>query len=248
MSVKSYREYVADTAWQEGYVAYQGRYVESPRESDKQLVEIVREVGGVEGGLRVLDVGCSTGNLFRLLSRELAPSLSLSGCDLAEEGLTQAGVDPDLAHVAFSTRDVTDLGYEAEFDVVTCSALLYLLAEDELYAALRSINAALAPGGALVVWDLFSPFEQELSVVERSGSHPEGLPIRVRSYQSMELACYSAGFSSSEFRPFEIPVELGPPQGMADVSSYTVDTEDHGRLIFRGAFLQPWCFLIARKG
>ena len=64
----TYREYVTDQAFLREYNAYQAKYAHEIRESDKVLIELVRAIvkghDNAEGRLRLLDVGCSTGNLL----------------------------------------------------------------------------------------------------------------------------------------------------------------------------------------
>ena len=249
--MSGYRAYAADTNWQEQYAAYQERYRHTPRESDWETTRIVAELcaehniteaGRAHARLSLLDAGCSTGNLLRLLHLQL-PGLRLDGCDLAEVILSQ---DRDDSYHLFG-GDITSLGVDAQYDIVTVSAVLYLLDTAEFEQALASIFAALRPGGHLVAWDWFNPYEQQLDIVETSASHPQGLGIRCRPYSLVEQACYHAGYVNTEFRPFEIGFDLPPPSSRDDLGSYTVDTTQHGRMIFRGLLHQPWCHLIAHK-
>src|SRR5687767_4477614 len=77
-----YRDYVEDSAHMREYSDYQQRYAETPRESDKVLIDLVRE-HAPEGG-SLLDMGCSTGNLLLHISR-LLPGLELHGADMASD-------------------------------------------------------------------------------------------------------------------------------------------------------------------
>ena len=63
------------------YDDYQQRYRDSIRESDKVLIDLIREAAAGRPA-RLLDIGCSTGNLLRHI-RRLVPGLDLHGGDLA---------------------------------------------------------------------------------------------------------------------------------------------------------------------
>jgi SAM-dependent methyltransferase len=105
----------------------------------------------VEHGLSgrcVLDVACGTGKSFVPL---LERGYDVSACDLAPSMVAVARTrlpDPARAFVA----DMRALPASGEFDLVTCldDAVNYLLEPHELEAALRSMGAALRPGGLLL--------------------------------------------------------------------------------------------------
>src|SRR3954452_23636356 len=73
-----YRAYVEDAEHMRIYSEYQERYATSPRESDKVLIELVRQHAPDGGSL--LDMGRSTGFLLLHLSR-LLPGRELHGPD-----------------------------------------------------------------------------------------------------------------------------------------------------------------------
>lgn len=241
-----YKEYVADRKFIEDYSAYQRRYAEQIRESDKALIEIVRELAAAKPSLRLLDVGCSTGNLLRHLKR-LVPGLELTGGDLTVEVLEQCRADPDLAGIAFEEMDLLGLP-ERDFDVVVANAVLYLLADEEFERAARSVAGALRPGGTFIAFDFFHPFEQELEIKETSRTHTNGLMLHFRSEGRARPVLGEAGFEEVAFRPFRIGIDLPRPADDGEIISYTRTAADGERLLFRGTLYQPWCHLVARKG
>lgn len=243
----SYREYVADGEFMRGYAEYQKRYAQQVRESDKVLIALVRELAEGRGRpLRLLDAGCSTGNLLLHL-KHAVPGLELVGGDLAADVLEECRRDPDLAGIGFEELDLLDLGFESGFDVVVANAVLYLLTEPELERAAASVSRALRPGGAFLAFDFFHPFEQELEILERSQTHPDGLALHFRPYGGAQAVLRAAGFERVEFRPFEIPIDLPRPERDDEIVSYTRRTHAGERLLFRGTLFQPWCHLVAQK-
>ena len=246
MTQDHYKEYVADREFISDYSAYQQKYAEQIRESDRVVVDIVRELAAGEQGVRVLDVGCSTGNLLRHL-KNLVPGLDLTGADLTPEVLDGCRADPELEGISFEEMDLLDLP-EGRFDVVISNAVLYLMSDEEYERAAASVAAALRPGGSFVAFDFFHEFEQELEIRETSRTHPRGLMLHFRPRASAARVFREAGFEATDFRPFEIPIDLPRHPDDGELISYTRAGADGERLLFRGALYQPWCHLVARKG
>lgn len=242
----AYLDYVADEAFTSGYREYQRRYVDEPRESDRVLVRLVdRMLAGRTGD--VLDLGCSTGNLLRHL-RRIRPDLRLTGGDLITSHLDECRRDPEFAGITFAEMDALDLGDARRWDVVVMNAVLYLFTPEQFAAALRSVARVLRPGGALVAFDLFHPFGQELTITEASETHPDGLTLHFRSYRAVEEACAAAGLGAPQITPFRIPIDLPQPADDDTIISYTVPTARGERLLFRGTLHQPWCHSVVPAG
>lgn len=93
---RSFLDYVNDAGHMRLYAEYQRRYAGSMRESDRVLIDRIRELvgGALARGEQpsVLDLGCSTGNLLWHLKQAL-PGLRLAGGDVAA-GLERAGFAP----------------------------------------------------------------------------------------------------------------------------------------------------------
>lgn len=249
MSTPSYSEYVSDRSFHDRYVAYQERYADSIRESDKVLLALVGEVTD-RPDPAILDIGCSTGNLLMHL-RDALPDARLTGGDMAADVIESCRRDPRLTGIDFQVMDMADI--RGRYDVVIANATGFFLTADEYERALESVARSLEPGGTYLAFEWLHPFRQELAIRETSRSHPEGLTIHARSYEAVEGMLRRAGFRHVEFRPFEIPIDLergrtfgDNADGFEDLNSYTVRTADGARLLFRGALHQPWCHLVAR--
>jgi len=247
----SYKEYVVDKEFLDDYNTYQGKYAEQIRESDRIVIEMVRALAKertAKGGpLRLLDIGCSTGNLLLHLKR-LVPGIALTGGDLAESSLAECRANPQLAGIEFRTMNILDLHADTEFDVVTVNAVLYMMDDEQFRGALDSIRAALRRDGTMIVFDFFHPFPQDLTLNEVSKSHPKGLRLRFRPMPAVEATLGAAGFVNPVFRPFTLPIDLPLSGGPEDLITYTVPTQDGRKLPFRGTLFQPWCHLRATKG
>jgi SAM-dependent methyltransferase len=244
----NYHDYIGDNTFLGQYNAYQTKYAGQMRESDKVLIELVREIVGKhdsgEERTKLIDVGCSTGNLLLHLKRQL-PALALTGVDLAESSLDLCRSNPDLEGVLFEKVDLLTLGKEASFDIITINAVLYMMEDQQFETALGSLAKALRPGGVIIVFDFFHPFPHDLHIIEMSRSHPAGLRLRFRTMGLVEPLLHKAGFKNVVFRPFTLPMELPPSGGSDDLITYTVATREGAYLPFRGTLFQPWCHLTA---
>jgi SAM-dependent methyltransferase len=241
-----YQEYIADSGMLSRYDAYQDRYRDNIRESDKVLVELVRQAAGGKPA-RLLDIGCSTGNLLRHLKR-LVPGLQMTGSDLSKSAIAKCKADPELTGIAFGIHDMLDLSPAGRFDVIVANAVAVYFDRPDYEQAARSVARALNLGGTYIAFEWLHPFAvQELTIIETSEWHPDGLKIHFRPMRKVEATFRAAGFSSVEFLPFTLPIDLPFPGHDADVVTYTRKDEHGERMAFRGALYQPWCHMIARK-
>jgi cyclopropane fatty-acyl-phospholipid synthase-like methyltransferase len=232
--------YPNDARHMAGYVEYQRRYATNIRESDRIILELAAGLPAVE----LLDIGCSTGNLLRHLHHAL-PNLNLTGADLSEMQLEECRRDPTLSGITFAKMDIRDLPPD-RFDLIVANAILYGFSDEGFRECVSSISRSLRGAGHLIAFDFFHPFAQEVEIVERSPSFPEGHPLHFRSYQRTQENLRAAGFGEIDFRPFRIPIKL-PHPGYGSIVSYTAETTNGDKMLFSGTLFQPWCHLVAGK-
>lgn len=249
----TYKEYVTAQAFCADYSAYQKKYAVTPRESDKVIIDLVGQILAARGdaALDVLDVGCSTGNLLKHLRRS-HPQLRLTGGDLMLPVVEGCRNNPDLSDIEFLVLDIFDIPASLRYDVIIANAILYLFSDEELRRIAAHLSGALKPGGSLIVYDFSHGFEQNLTIQERSFSHPEGLTLHFRPYRVWRAAFEEAGFGAVDFRPFRIPLELPrrddlDPAKEESLITYTVRSREGENLLFRGTLFQPWSHIVARK-
>jgi 2-polyprenyl-3-methyl-5-hydroxy-6-metoxy-1,4-benzoquinol methylase len=145
------------------YASY-GRFHEvMAEESDQTTVaalvdHIVPLIPGgaaaLEAGIDVLDVGCGAGRALNLLA-DTYPRSRFTGFDLSPEAIGSARAeasDRGLANVRFEVRDVTDLGPDAAFDLVTAFDAIHDQARPD--AVLAGIAQVLRPGGRFLMQDI----------------------------------------------------------------------------------------------
>lgn len=230
------------------YLEYQKRYAASLRESDRVLIDQVARVVAERPGedLTLVDIGCSTGNLLRHIGGRI-PGLRLVGGDVYPAVIEGCREDESLGGISFEVMDILALDRDHAFDIVIVNAVLYLFGSDDLAKAIANVAAVTKAGGRFITFDLFHGSAQDLEVVERSETHPDGLLLHFRPFSDIRELLESNGFSEVSYEPFRIPIDLARPERPADISSHTVRTKGGERLIFRGALFTPWCHLTAVK-
>ena len=105
---------------------------------------------------RVLDVGCGTGYLLRLLARRCPHATELAGIDPAPSMIEAAEGAASDQRLRFTVGVAERLPYpDHHFDLVVSTTSFDHWADQR--AGLSECARVLAPGGHLVLADLFSP-------------------------------------------------------------------------------------------
>lgn len=100
-------------------------------------------------GMKMLDVGCGPANILEYL-----PDLDYTGMDLNEKHIVSARRrygDRGRFIVGDAARDLNQ--ENDTFDLISVSALLHHLSDDEARSLFRSIRPLLRPGGRIVTLD-----------------------------------------------------------------------------------------------
>lgn len=120
--------------------------------TDKFFLEKLR---GLISGKRIayLDVGCADGRRTKRFSNELEEFCKidrLCAIDYSREMVAQAqGI---LGHSNVAWGDITDLPFQAEFNVVTCMyGVIGYLPEDLIQQAFNNLSQTLVDGGILCI-------------------------------------------------------------------------------------------------
>jgi trans-aconitate 2-methyltransferase len=121
------------------------------QESVTQFQKLVLALLPQKDILRILDLGCGTGDLIFGLSRD-RPNLSLTGIDISSVNIQaakrRAASNPLGTNIAFFESDYYQL-HSAPFDVIIADSVLHLLVgNDEQLASKLAFD--LAPGGLLI--------------------------------------------------------------------------------------------------
>jgi SAM-dependent methyltransferase len=116
------------------------------RARNRAIAALVRQVTApLAAGHRVLEVGCGTGNVLRMLE-QLCPHGTVVGMDLLADGLRYAR---QRTRCALVQGDLHMPPFRAPFDVIGVFDVLEHFADDR--QVLSDLHRMLVPGGALLV-------------------------------------------------------------------------------------------------
>jgi SAM-dependent methyltransferase len=104
-----------------------------------------------EGPFRILDLGCGTGRISRLLAEHLGAKVSITLADINPMTLSREAMRLPTASLEGSACvHVYNVGnvWSQEFDLVLCMEIFHHIADLDL--AFRSIARSLSPGGFLI--------------------------------------------------------------------------------------------------
>jgi SAM-dependent methyltransferase len=112
------------------------------------LTEEVLRRAGVGPGMRVLDVGCGTGDVSFLAARLIGPTGSVIGVDRSAEAVAVAegrAREAGLGNVSFAAQDLSEVTVADPVDALVVRLVLMYLADPA--AVLRRLLEAVRPGG-----------------------------------------------------------------------------------------------------
>ena len=183
----------------------------------REFRELTADLIGVIPGESVLDLGCGTGALARILARRVGPTGCVAGVDLSMElieGAVDKAKDDDVS-IDYRVGSVEKLPFaDSTVDVVVSSLVLHHLAPDVVRRTIGEIHRVLKPGARLFVIDFASlaqagrPHDQASSAAnghwhDHGGSHPH--PEKSASHgllhdhrPTLATALREAGFTDVE--------------------------------------------------
>lgn len=129
----------------------------------QQLIDQAR----IAPGMTVVDLGCGTGTLV-ILVKQSEPAAHVIGVDVDEKilGIARAKIAKAGVDVELRQGLVQEVGLApGSVDRVLTSLVLHHLTTDEKLSALRTLHAALKPGGELHVLDFGPPHNALMSLV-----------------------------------------------------------------------------------
>jgi SAM-dependent methyltransferase len=149
---------------------------------------------GIKGGMRVLDVGCGSGDVTLLLAEMVGPGGEIVGADrepVAVEWARRRAKLQRIANVQFVEGDPADLNFDQAFDAVV--GRLVLMYYPDPAAAVRKLARHVRSEGLVV----FQEFDEEncrsmpnVAIFERSVSWIKETLRRTGAQMQMGLQLY----------------------------------------------------------
>ena len=108
--------------------------------------------GGIKKGMRVLDVGCGTGDVSMMVAELVGESGEAIGFDISESAVAIAqGVaqQNQLTNIKFIISDITELPYDlGQFDAIVGRRVL--MYQKDAVSSVKSLLSFLKPDGLLI--------------------------------------------------------------------------------------------------
>jgi trans-aconitate methyltransferase len=123
-----------------------GKYQKASAHQQDWGLRMISELS-LSGNERILDLGCGDGRLTKRLA-ELTPNGSVLGLDSSSQ-MIEAAKALERGNLSFICKDVCEMDYECEFDLIYSNAALHWV-KDHM-GLLASCRKALNSGG-LIRW------------------------------------------------------------------------------------------------
>jgi ubiquinone/menaquinone biosynthesis C-methylase UbiE len=169
----------------------------------RRIYERLASLSGARPGDLVVDVGCGTGYLTRIMAGSVAPGGSAVGVDASPEMTAYARRITTLQNCSFSegTAEALDAA-DGSQDIVVTSLMIHHLPEAMRPQAIREMYRVLRPGGRLLV----AEFRLATNRLGRLVAGPHMSPaMRNNPVHVLESMIRDAGFDgirSGDVRPW----------------------------------------------
>ncbi len=164
----------------------------------------------------MLDVGCGTGYLARMMARTVGPEGSVLGVDPSVPMIRYAREHTREAGCVFTEGFAEDLDApESAFDVVVTSLAVHHFPEEKRGQAIKEMFRVLRPGGRVLIADFRPPVGGS---AQRLVGALAGPVMRHNPVHLLEPFAREAGFrelDSGDLRPFLHYVRGVKPGGQA---------------------------------
>ncbi|MDQ3681365.1 MAG: class I SAM-dependent methyltransferase [Actinomycetota bacterium] len=171
---------------------------------------------GARPGDRVLDVGCGTGYLTRVMAEAVAPDGNARGVDPSGEAITRARRLTRIANCTFSDGIAEALDApDGSYDIVVSSLMIHHLPEPLRPQAIGEMFRVLRPGGTVLIAE-FRPPDSRIGRNLISVLHnPTMANNRVDLLQPMVRELGFGQLRTGDLRPWTHYVRALKPTGTA---------------------------------
>lgn len=184
---------------------------DQPKESFKQIADLIEEAGLNGPGRVIGDVGCGTGEFLHYM-RQRFPSTALKGWDILP-----AHIERGRQRVANCELRVGSALEASTAEPQSLDVALYL----GVHSIFEDIDPCFAnalswtkPGGAIYFFGVFNPYPVDVWLqFRRQGRPAEEREVAFNTFSKERISAYlddQIGAGRHRFIPFEMPFELEP--------------------------------------
>ncbi len=119
-----------------------------------EILPLIPTFENLKSGIKVLDVGCGSGNAINLMAKSF-PNSQFTGYDFSSEAIENATNEAKklgLSNIIFEKQDAASFSKESYFDVITAFDAIHDQAKPE--KVLENIKKALKPDGIFMMQDI----------------------------------------------------------------------------------------------
>lgn len=139
------------------------------------VADIIHMSSLKKDSLRIVDLGCSTGELEGRVSclLPLDYDFKMFGVDSSGSMITCSRYNVRHKNIDFICDDIMDYlnvlhSHRASFDIITCLYTLQFLKEEDQYKAMQMISEVLSPGGMFILADKFRAENIDIDAIKES--------------------------------------------------------------------------------
>lgn len=210
-----------------------------PKEYFKFILSIAKPHLSSRSNLKLLDIGCATGDFVYYLKSNVS-SETVEGMDLLPELIKKAGEEVPGCH--FFTGDICrrETLPAKKYDAIFMNGVHTIF--ESLHPWLENVLSLVTgvPGARVYLFGLFNAFDLDVLIKARSSNANPDDPWEVgwnsHSMKSVGKALKKLGVTQFKFHDFNIPIDL-PPHADDPLRSWTFRYEDGSRGIMNGALV-----------
>lgn len=205
----------------------------------KFLIENISSHNGKKDN--ILDIGCAKGELIYCL-KDVLPHSCFTGLEYSSDLIEKAHEEPKLENVSFVQGDALDFDLNKKFDITIISGVLSIF--DDYKTIVSNAIKHTDNDGAIFIFNMFNQYDIDVVLKYRknyAGQNEWESGLNNFSLNGFTKYIQSIGWKSSVDK-FELQVDLTNDDN--PIASYTLNTNERGKIILNGVGILTDFFLV----